>query len=331
MRLQDVAIIGASGLIGRKILQLLHDRNFPLGRVIPIASENSEGKILSFGGKNLKCEILTEEIFKGIELAFFSAGASVSNKWVPEAVKSGCLVIDNSSAFRMDIDVPLVVPEVNRKDIFKHKGIIANPNCSTIQLVMILKPLHDLYKINRVVVSTYQSVAGSGYKGINALNNELKGIQDVKSPFAHQIAFNALPHVDVFFDDGYTKEEHKMVHETRKIMCVKDLKITSTCVRIPTIGGHSESVNLEFDKKFDLNEVREALSKFPGVVVEDDPVNNKYPMPISSEDKDEVFVGRIRRDESIKNGLNLWIVSDSVRKGGALNAVQVAEEFLKGK
>jgi aspartate-semialdehyde dehydrogenase len=231
----------------------------------------------------------------------------------------------------MNADVPLIVPEVNRADMFKNKGIIANPNCSTIQLVMALKPLDNLFKIKRVVVSTYQSVSGAGYKGINALENELQKLPAVNSPFAHKIAYNAIPHVDVFFDDGYTREEHKMINETRKIMGKKDLNITATCVRIPTLTGHGESVNIEFDKKVSVEDIKSALDSFKGVTVVDNPSSNSYPMPVDSAEKDDVFVGRIRLDNSVKNGINMWIVSDNVRKGAATNAVQIAEEYVKGK
>ena len=331
MKLYDVTIVGASGLVGRKILELLHERKFALGQVTAVASDASEGKEVVISGHSYRLHRLTKEVFKNSEFAFFSAGAYVSHQWAPIAAEEGCLVIDNSSAFRMTEGVPLVVPEVNRPDIFKHKGIIANPNCSTIQLVVALKPLDKLYKIKRVVVSTYQSVSGAGHKGVLRLKNELRDDYDGDSPFAHQIAFNALPHIDVFFDDGYTKEEHKMMNETKKIMHLPELKITVTCVRVPTIGGHGESVNIEFEKAVKPEDVHEVLEKSKGIVVIDEPNKNKYPMPIDAEDKDEVFVGRIRKDETLKNGINMWVVSDSVRKGAATNAVQIAEEFLKGK
>jgi aspartate-semialdehyde dehydrogenase len=333
MRLHDIAVVGASGLVGRKILQVIDERKFEAGKVVAIASDSSAGKEVNVNGKSHKLQKISPEIFKNLEFAFFSAGASVSNEWAPIAAQQGCIVIDNSSAFRMNDDVPLVVPEVNRKDIFKNKGIIANPNCSTIQLVVALKPLDDAFKIKRVVVSTYQSVSGAGHKGVIALENEITNIDDLasKSPFPHKIAYNAIPQVDVFFDDGYTKEEHKMINETRKIMGKRDLAITTTCVRIPTIGGHGESVNIEFDKKATPAEVREALASFKGIKVVDNPETLAYPMPIDAEDKDEVFVGRIRTDNSVKNGINLWIVADNVRKGAATNAVQIAEEYVKGK
>jgi aspartate-semialdehyde dehydrogenase len=331
MRLNDIAVVGASGLVGRKILQVIMERNFPLGKITAIASDSSAGKDVNISGKSYRLQKLEDGVFKNSEFAFFSAGAGVSNEWAPKAAAEKCLVIDNSSAFRMTQDTPLVVPEVNRADIFKNKGIIANPNCSTIQLVMVLKPLDDAFKIKRVVVSTYQSVSGAGYKGINALENESKNMPAVNSPFAHKIAFNAIPQVDVFFDDGYTKEEHKMINETRKIMGKKDINITATCVRIPSLVGHGESVNIEFDKKVTADDIKNALLNFKGVKVVDNPSTALYPMPVDSVEKDDVFVGRIRPDNSSKNAINLWIVSDNVRKGGATNAVQIAEEYLKGK
>lgn len=331
MRLHHIAVTGASGLVGRKILELLHERKFPIGNVTALASDSSAGKELVIGNHSYMLQKLERGVFKNSEFAFFSAGAKVSFEWGPVAAEEGCLVIDNSSQFRMDPDVPLVVPEVNRHDIFKNNGIIANPNCSTIQLVVALKPLDDLYKIKRVVVSTYQSVSGAGNKGVQALKNELENNFEGYSPFAHKIAFNALPHVDVFFEDGYTKEEHKMINETRKIMHLPHLKMTTTCVRIPTIGGHGEAVNIEFEKKINLEEIKKALHAFKGIIVIDEPQENMYPMPIHTDEKDDVFIGRIRRDESLENGINLWVVADNVRKGAATNAVQIAEEFLKGK
>jgi aspartate-semialdehyde dehydrogenase len=254
----------------------------------------------------------------------------VSREFAPTAARNGILVIDNSSAFRMDPDTPLVVPEVNRSRIFQHKGIIANPNCSTIQMVVALKPLHDRYTIKRVVVSTYQSVTGAGKKGYDQLMRELNNEEVVTKKFAHQISFNCLPHIDEFLDDGYTREEIKMMEETQKIMGDESIKVTATCVRVPVVGGHSEAVNVEFEKPFDLVEVRELLRKSPGLVVQDDPQDKQYPMPIWAHEKDEVFVGRLRRDDTVKNGLNMWIVSDNLRKGAATNAVQIAEAWIAG-
>lgn len=333
MRLHDIAVVGASGLVGRKILEVLEERNFPSGKIVAIASDASYGREITIGKKSYHLQKLTPNVFKNLEFVFFSAGAAISKQWAPIAAKDGAVVIDNSSAFRMDKDVPLVVPEVNRNDIFKHKNIIANPNCSTIELVMALRPLDNSFKIKRVVVSTYQSVSGIGNKGVSKLHNEIKDINDIvdASIFPHKIAYNAIPQIDIFMEDRYTKEERKMINETRKIMNRYDLKITATCVRIPTIGGHGESVNIEFDKRFTLDEVHNALARFKGVKVVDEPDNKMYPMPADSHEKDDVFVGRIRYDESVKNGLNLWVVADNIRKGAATNAVQIAEEIIKGK
>ncbi|MCC6866175.1 MAG: aspartate-semialdehyde dehydrogenase [Ignavibacteria bacterium] len=332
MRLHDIAVVGASGLVGRKILEVIQQRNFQVGKVTAIASDASTGKELNILGKSFKLHKLEPHIFKNIEFVFFSAGSPVSREWAPKAAADGAIVIDNSSAFRMNDDVPLVVPEVNRQEMFKNKGIISNPNCSTIQLVTVLKPLDNEFKIKRIIVSTYQSVSGAGYKGIEALESELRNEGHApNSPFAHRIAFNAIPHIDVFFDDNYTREELKMINETRKIMGKKDLAITATCVRIPAMYGHGESVNIEFDKKVTPEDVREVLSKAKGVKIADDPLNNLYPMPITCAGKDDIFAGRIRKDNSVKNGINLWIAADNVRKGAATNAVQIAEEYIKGK
>ena len=336
MRLQDIAVVGASGLVGRKILELLIERNFPMGKVRTISSDASAGKDVLIKGKSFRLEKLTHESFKNMEFVFFSAGGSVSLEYAPIAAKEGCIVIDNSSAFRMENEVPLIVPEVNRNDMFKNKGIIANPNCSTIQLVMALKPLDNLFKIKRVVVSTYQSVSGAGHKGVSSLEAEIKKLKAEHHnrelhPFPHQIAYNVIPQVDIFFDDGYTKEEYKMINETRKILGKKELDMTATCVRVPVLVGHSESVNIEFEKKVNPADVKDALRGFKGVTVIDDVQNNVYPMPIDCENKNDVFIGRIRQDNSVKNGINMWVVSDNVRKGAATNAVQIAEEYLKGK
>lgn len=330
MRLYNVAVVGATGLVGRKMIQILEERNFPVGNIKFFASERSIGKEVEFGGIIHPVEQLTERSFAGIEIALFSAGATVSKEMAPHAVKAGTLVIDNSSAFRMDPKVPLVVPEVNRKMIFHHKGIIANPNCSTIQMVVALKPLHDRWTVKRVIVSTYQSVTGAGQRGLTQLEHELAN-RPVEKKFAHQIAMNILPHVDVFHPDGYTKEEHKMVNETKKIMGDDAIKVNATCVRVPVYGGHSESINVELEKKFEMHEVREALANAEGIVVQDDPTTSLYPMPVAAWDRDEVFVGRIRRDETIDSGLTLWVVSDNLRKGAATNAVQIAEEWIKGR
>lgn len=333
MKLYTVIVAGATGMVGRKMLQVLEERKFPVGNLIPMASARSAGNTVSFGGKEWKVQELNEENIKnsGAHIALFSAGGSVSKEFAPVCAKYGIVVIDNSSAWRMDPNVPLVVPEVNRKEIFSGSRIIANPNCSTIQMVVVLKPLHDKYTIKRVVVSTYQSVTGAGQKGYDQLMKEWKN-EKVDSPkFPYQISFNCLPHIDEFTESGYTKEELKMVHETKKIMGDDSIVVSPTCVRVPSIGGHSESVNLEFEKPFEISDVFTLLKNAPGVVLQDNPKEKLYPMPIYAHDKDETFVGRIRRDDTVKSGLNLWIVSDNIRKGAATNAVQIAEEWIKGK
>jgi aspartate-semialdehyde dehydrogenase len=327
----NVAVVGATGLVGRKMVQVLEERQFPVGKLVLLASERSAGKEMKFGAQTMIVEKLGPSSFNNVNVALFSAGAAVSKEFAPHAVRSGALMIDNSSAFRMDDDVPLVVPEVNRKMIFHHKGIIANPNCSTIQMVVALKPLHDRWKIKRVVVSTYQSVTGAGQKGLSQLEAELAKRPVAEPKFPHPIAFNVLPHVDVFSDDGYSREEHKMIGETKKIMGDAAINITATCTRVPVLVGHSEAVNVEFERPFELTEVRDTLAHAPGIVVLDNPATAEYPMSITARDRDEVFVGRLRRDDSIANGLNMWIVADNLRKGAATNAVQIAEEWLKGE
>jgi len=324
-----VAVAGATGLVGRTMITVLEEQNFPVSRLVPLASERSVGMEVSFRGKPVKVQKLTGDSFAGVDFALFSAGASISKEFGPQAARHGAVVIDNSSAFRMDPDVPLVVPEVNPKDAFKHHGIIANPNCSTIQMVVVLKPLHDAFSIKRVVVSTYQSVTGAGKKGVNQLEDEIAGRPLREKKFPHPIAYNVLPHIDVFLPDGYTKEEQKMTNETKKIMGA-DIPVTATTVRVPVIGGHSEAVNIEFERSCPLEDVRAILKRAPGVVVVDDPASNLYPLPIHAYGKNEVFVGRIRKDFSISHGINLWIVSDNIRKGAATNAVQIAELLIKG-
>ncbi|MCL5020657.1 MAG: aspartate-semialdehyde dehydrogenase [Bacteroidetes bacterium] len=331
MKTYDVAVVGATGLVGRKMTQVLEEHRFPVKTLTPLASKRSIGREISFKSKKIEVKELTAASFDGIEIALFSAGANVSKEFAPIAAKAGTVVIDNSSAWRMDPEIPLVVPEVNRDDIFKHHGIIANPNCSTIQMVVVLKPLHDRYKIRRVVVSTYQSVTGAGQRGVDQLDEELGKKQGHTEKFPHKIAFNCLPHIDVFRDDGYTKEEFKMIFETTKIMGDDSIKVSPTCVRVPVFGGHSESVNIEFERPYEIKDVFEILKKSPGIIVEDDPANNIYPMPLNAYDKDEVFVGRIRRDSTAPNSINMWIVSDNIRKGAATNAVQIAEELIKGR
>jgi len=323
-----VAVVGATGLVGTKMLQVLEERNFPVTELIPVASEKSVGKEVTFKGKQYKVVSVEDAIKQKPDLALFSAGGSTSLAQAPLFAEAGTTVVDNSSAWRMDPTKKLVVPEVNANVLTAEDKIIANPNCSTIQMVVALKPLHDKYKIKRVVVSTYQSVTGTGVKAVDQLFNERKGITDGPRAYTYPIDLNVIPHIDVFTDNGYTKEEMKMIKETRKIMGDDSIRVTATTVRIPVIGGHSESVNIEFENDFDLDEVRDLLSKAPGVVVVDDVANLKYPMPLDAHEKDEVFVGRIRRDESNPNTLNCWIVSDNLRKGAATNAVQIAEYLM---
>lgn len=323
-----LAVVGATGLVGRTFLKVLEERNLPVDEYFLFASSRSAGTKLQFMGKEYTVEELKEDSFdRGIDIALFSAGATTSLKFAPIAASHGCIVIDNSSAWRMDENVPLVVPEVNPEDIKWHKNIIANPNCSTIQAVVVLKPLHDKYKIKRIVYSTYQAVSGAGQQGYLDLEEGLKGAAPKKFPYP--IAGNVIPHIDVFLENGYTKEEMKMVNETRKILHDNSLKITATTVRVPVFNGHSEAINVEFEKQFELEELKEVLRKAPGIVVQDDPANLLYPMPIYVSGKDEVYVGRIRRDESIESGVNLWVVADNIRKGAATNAVQIAEKVIE--
>jgi aspartate-semialdehyde dehydrogenase len=323
-----VAVVGATGLVGSKMLQVLAERNFPVTELIPVASERSIGKQVEFKGKKFTIVSADDAIAAKPAVAIFSAGGSTSLELAPKFAAAGITVIDNSSAWRMDPAKKLIVPEVNADALTKEDKIIANPNCSTIQMVVVLKPLHDKYRIKRVVVSTYQSVTGTGVKAVEQLMNERKGIKG-EMAYKYPIDLNALPHIDVFLDNGYTKEEMKMVNETKKIIGDNSIQVTATCVRIPTMGGHSESVNIEFENDFDINEVKELLSNAPGVVLQDDIANFVYPMPLTAHDKDDTFVGRIRRDETQPNTLNCWIVSDNLRKGAATNAVQIAEYLVQ--
>lgn len=333
-RFYSVAVAGATGAVGLEMIKTLEQRQFPVGSLKLLASERSVGRELIFQGKPIKVEKLSHDSFQGIEIALFSAGAARSLEFAPAAAAAGAVVIDNSSAFRMDPEVPLVVPEVNAHAIgqYKNKGIIANPNCSTIQMVVALKPIHDVAKIKRIVVSTYQSVSGTGLKAIDELLTQTKAIlnsQKVeKKVYPHQIAFNCLPHIDTFLDNGYTKEEMKMVNETIKIMEDPTIRVTATTVRVPVLYSHSEAVNIETEKKVTPQEVRAILAKAPGVVVVDNPGLSEYPLAIYAAGRDETFVGRIREDESIPNGINMWIVADNIRKGAALNAVQIAEILI---
>ena len=323
-----VAVVGATGLVGTKMLEVLAERNFPVTELIPVASERSVGKEVEFKGKKYKIVSAADAIAAKPVLALFSAGGSTSLELAPRFAAAGITVVDNSSAWRMDPSKKLVVPELNADALTKEDKIIANPNCSTIQMVVALNLLHKKYKITRIVVSTYQSVTGTGVKAVTQLLNERKGVEG-EMAYHHRIDLNAIPHVDVFLDNGYTKEEMKMVNETRKIMRDDSIRLTATTVRIPVMAGHSEAVNVEFENEFDLGEVRDILGKTPGVVVVDNPALNQYPMPKDAHDKDEVFVGRLRRDETQPKTLNMWVVSDNLRKGAATNAVQIAEYLVE--
>lgn len=328
-----VAVVGATGLVGTKMLQVLAERNFPVTELIPVASERSVGKEIDFKGKKFKVVSMADAIAAKPAVALFSAGGSTSLEWAPRFAEAGITVIDNSSAWRMDPSKKLVVPEINADALTKDDKIIANPNCSTIQMVVALNPLHKKYKSKRIVVSTYQSVTGTGVKAVDQLNGERAkaiGNKPVEYPMAYKypIDLNVIPQIDVFLDNGYTKEEMKMVNETKKIMRDDSIRVTSTTVRIPVVGGHSESVNIEFESEFDLPEVKGLLEAAPGVIVVDDPSTQQYPMPKDAHERDEVFVGRLRRDETQPKTLNMWIVSDNLRKGAATNAVQIAEYLL---
>lgn len=325
-----IALVGATGMVGNVMLQVLSERNFEMTELIPVASERSVGKHISYKNKEYTIVSLQNAVNKQPDIALFSAGGDTSLEWAPKFVAVGTTVIDNSSAWRMDPEKKLVVPEINGDVLTNNDKIIANPNCSTIQLVMALSPLHLKYKMKRVVISTYQSVSGTGVKAVQQLDNEEAGIKG-EMVYPHPIGRNALPHCDIFLDNGYTKEEMKLVKEPKKILRDTSFSITATAVRIPTAGGHSEAVNVQFINDFEIEEVRELLIATPGVIVQDDVKNNLYPMPITAHQKDEVFVGRIRRDESQENSLNLWIVSDNLRKGAATNAVQIAEYLVENK
>jgi aspartate-semialdehyde dehydrogenase len=329
-----VAVVGATGAVGTEMIEVLEERKFPVTRLVPLASARSAGGTVTFEGNEVPIEVLTKDSFAGVDIALFSAGADLSREFAPIAVKAGAVVIDNSAAWRMTPEVPLVVPEVNAHDIQRHKGIIANPNCSTIQMVVALKPLHDEARIKRIVVTTFQSVSGTGKDAMDELMAECQDLLSFKSAnpkvYPYQIAFNCLPQIDDFLPSGYTKEEMKMVHETRKIMGDQSIHVTATTVRVPVYVGHSEAVNIETERKLSANEARAILSTAPGVLLYDDPAHKIYPMPLEVAGKDEVYVGRVREDESIANGLNLWVVADNLRKGAALNAVQIAEHLAQG-
>ena len=329
-----VAIVGATGAVGTEMIDVLEERKFPVSRLVPLASTRSAGGMVTFDGNEVPIEVLTKDSFADVDIALFSAGADLSREFAPIAVKAGAVVIDNSAAWRMTPEVPLVVPEVNAQDISQHKGIIANPNCSTIQLVVALKPLHDKARIKRIVVTTFQSVSGTGKEAMDELMEQCQDLLSFKLPdpkvYPYQIAFNCLPQIDEFLPSGYTKEEMKMVDETRKIMGDQSIHVTATTVRVPVYVGHSEAINIETERKLTVNEARAILSTAPGVLLYDDPAHKIYPMPLEVAGKDEVYVGRIREDESISNGLNLWVVADNLRKGAALNAVQIAEHLTQG-
>ena len=328
MKNYKVAIIGATGLVGRTFLKVLKERNFPVEKLYLYASANSAGKKIEFNGTEYTVmELKDETIANDIDIALFSAGGGVSLEYAPKFKAKGAVVIDNSSAWRMDKNIPLVVPEANPEALKNHPGIIANPNCSTIQVMPVLKVLQEKYGLKRVIYSTYQAVAGSGQKGLNDLEANLKG--EPSKGYPHQIAFNVLPHIDVFLDNGYTKEEEKMINETRKILNLPNLKVTATCVRVPIRFGHAVSVNVELEKPFELEDVIRAFEEKEGIVVQNDGKNNIYPMPINAQDTDEVYVGRIRKDFSADNALNLWVVADNIRKGAATNTIQIAETLIK--
>jgi aspartate-semialdehyde dehydrogenase len=324
-----VGVVGATGLVGTKMLEVLNERNFPVTELIPVASEKSVGRTIEWRGRSWKIVSMADAIAARPAIALFSAGGSASLEWAPRFAEAGTVVIDNSSAWRMDPDKKLIVPEINGDSLTVDDKIIANPNCSTIQMVMVLQPLHRLYNVKRVVVSTYQSVTGTGKKAVDQLMNERSGIEG-EMAYRYTIDLNLIPQIDVFMENGYTKEEMKMVNETKKIMGDDSIRVTATCVRVPVMGGHSESVNIEFEKAPDMNEVRRALSDFPGITLIDEPSNFEYPMPlIHAHNSDQVFVGRLRLDESNLNSLNCWIVSDNLRKGAATNAVQIANYLLR--
>ncbi len=333
MKKYKIAVVGATGMVGRTFLDVLTLYNLPVEEYVLFSSAKSAGTEVEFMGNPYVVQELTESSFDaGFDIALFSAGGSVSAKFAPIAATKGCVVIDNSSNFRMDVDVPLVVPEVNPEDIKKHKGIIANPNCSTIQAVLPLALLHKTYGIKRIIYSTYQAVSGAGVKGVNDLEHGINAYVDQSTyeleKFPHPIFDNCLPHIDAFMEDGYTKEEYKMIHETRKILGDQNLKITATTVRVPVFNSHSESINVELEKPFDLKDVKALFENGEGIVLVDDPANNAYPMAIAASGTDSVYVGRLRRDASVENGLNLWVVADNIRKGAATNTVQIAKYMI---
>ena len=322
-----IAVVGATGAVGIEMIRTLEKRNFPVGKLTLLASARSSGKQLTFKGQPITVQTLTQDSFAGIDIALFSAGGDISRDFAPAAVKAGCVVIDNSSAFRMNPEVPLVVPEINAGELTAADKIIANPNCSTIQMVLALAPLHKKYNIKRIIVSTYQSITGTGVKAVEQLNNEAQGKKGMMA-YPYPIHKNAIPHCDIFLENDYTKEEMKLVHETHKILGDDTMGITATAIRIPVLGGHSEAVNIEFENPFEISDIRKLLNNTQGIVVQDNPETNTYPMPIYAEGKDDIFIGRIRRDTSHPNAVNLWIVADNLRKGAATNTVQIAEYLI---
>lgn len=327
MKKYKLALVGATGLVGRTAIKVLEEKNLPISEYVFFASKRSAGSIMELLGQDYVVRELNEHSFdEGFDFAIFSAGGDVSRKFAPIAASKGCIVIDNSSTFRMDKNVPLVVPEVNSEDLKSNSGIIANPNCSTIQAVVALKPLDVKYGIKRIVYSTYQAVSGAGQKGVQDLQDTLNGLEPKKFP--HPIANNCLPHIDVFTDSGYTKEELKMINETRKILHKPDLRVTATCVRVPVMNSHSESINVEFENDFDLEEIKEVLKNSPGIILMDNPAENIYPLATRATGSDEVYIGRIRRDDSVPFGVNIWVVSDNARKGAASNAIQIMEKLM---
>ena len=323
-----IAVVGATGMVGNVMLKVLEERNLPINKLLLVASERSVGTELIYQNKKIKVIGLNEALNAKPDIALFSAGGSTSLEWAPKFASLGTTVIDNSSAWRMEKDIKLIVPEINANLLSSEDKIIANPNCSTIQMVMALAPIHRKFKIKRLVISTYQSITGTGVKAVKQLKNEISGTSG-ENAYPHQIHKNALPHCDIFLENNYTREEMKLVHETHKILGDNKIAITATAVRIPVVGGHSESVNVEFENHFEINQIQKILSQTPGIEILDDPKNNKYPMPINAEGKDTVYVGRLRRDNSIPNGVNLWIVSDNLRKGAATNTIQIAEYLIK--
>lgn len=331
MKKYNVAVVGALGAVGHEMIKTLEQRNFPISKLKPLDISANKNKEVIFNGKKVLVEVAEKGAFNDVDIALFSAGGDASKALAPIAVEENAIVIDNSSAWRMDSAVPLVVPEVNPEDLRWNKGLIANPNCSTIQMVVALKPIHDLYSIKRIVVSTYQAISGTGQKAIDELNQQVKAFVNEKDiisrVYPYPIAFNALPHIDIFMDNGYTKEEMKMVNETKKILC-ENIKVSATAVRIPVFRSHSESINIETEKSMDIDSIRKLLESSPGITVQDRPETNTYPLAINAAGKDDVFIGRIRKDHTIENGLNMWVVSDNLRKGAALNAVQIAETMI---